>query len=119
MHNKCDFFQEQIKKCNGLAERASDKTDREFWLGMARRWEGMLEAGERGTLNVEVKPRCARYSRNEVAGGAPPDRGRLIAAVVAIARGKRLPAARGCRASSTPQALAADAPHAFVGDAGS
>ncbi|MFY9897632.1 MAG: hypothetical protein WAK67_07525, partial [Xanthobacteraceae bacterium] len=36
----------------------------------------------------------ARYSRNEVAGGAPPDRGRLIAAVVAIARGKRLPAAR-------------------------
>jgi hypothetical protein len=48
MHNKCDFFQEQIKKCNGLAERASDKTDREFWLGMARRWEGMLEAGERG-----------------------------------------------------------------------
>ena len=54
MHNKCDFFQEQIKKCNGLAERASDKTDREFWLGMARRWEGMLEAGERGTLNVEV-----------------------------------------------------------------
>jgi hypothetical protein len=29
------------------------------------------------------------------------------------------PAARGCRASSTPQALAADAPHAFVGDAGS
>jgi hypothetical protein len=45
MHNKCDFFQEKIKKCNGLAERASDKTDREFWLGMARRWEGMLEAG--------------------------------------------------------------------------
>ena len=61
MHNKCDFFQEQIKKCNGLAQRASDKTDREFWLGMARRWEGMLEAGERGTLNnVEVKPRFKR-----------------------------------------------------------
>ena len=60
MHKKCDFFQDQIKKCNGLAERASDKTDREFWLGMARRWEGMLEAGERGTLNVEVKPRFER-----------------------------------------------------------
>jgi len=60
MDNKCDFFQEQIKKCNGLAERAPDKTDREFWLGMARRWEGMLEAGERGTLNVEVKPRFER-----------------------------------------------------------
>ena len=57
MHNKCDFFQEQIEKCNGLAQRASDKTDREFWLGMARRWERMLEAGERGTFNVEVKRR--------------------------------------------------------------
>ena len=74
MHNKCDFFQEQIKKCSGFAERASDKTDREFWLGMARRWEGMLEAEERGTFNVEVKPRFERrYSRNEVAGAARPD----------------------------------------------
>jgi hypothetical protein len=27
---------------------------------MARRWKGMLEAGERGTLNVEVKPRFER-----------------------------------------------------------
>ena len=59
MDNKCDFFQEQIKKCNGLAERAS-KTDREFWLGMARRWEAMPEAGERGALNVKVKPTFER-----------------------------------------------------------
>jgi len=59
MHNQCDFFQEQIKKCNGLAERASNETDRKFWLGMARRWEGMLEAGERGA-NVEVEPRFER-----------------------------------------------------------
>jgi hypothetical protein len=56
MLNKSDFFQEQIKKCNGLAERASSETDREFWLGMARRWERMLEAGERGILKVEVEP---------------------------------------------------------------
>jgi len=60
MHNKCDFFQEQIKKCNGLAERASSKTDCEFWLGMARRWECMLEAGERGTLKIEVEPTFER-----------------------------------------------------------
>jgi hypothetical protein len=46
-------------------------------------------------------------------------RGRVIADVVVIARGKRLPAARGCRASTTRQVVAADAPHAFVGDAGS
>jgi hypothetical protein len=55
MRNQSDFFQEQIKKCNGLAERASNETDRNFWLRMARRWEVMLEAGESGTLNVEVK----------------------------------------------------------------
>ena len=58
MREQSDFFQEQVKKCNGLAERASNKTDREFWLGMARRWEGMLGTGERGT--VEVKPRFER-----------------------------------------------------------
>ena len=57
---KTDFFQTQIEKCNGLAEQASNKTDRAFWLGMARRWEGMLEAGERGTLAVEIKPRFER-----------------------------------------------------------
>jgi hypothetical protein len=39
MHNQSDFFQEQIKKCNELAERASNETDRNFWLRMARRWE--------------------------------------------------------------------------------
>jgi len=60
MLNKSDFFQEQIKKCNGLAERASSKTDCEFWLSMARRWECMLEAGERGTLKVKIEPRVER-----------------------------------------------------------
>ena len=57
---KSDFFQKQIEKCNELTEQASNKTDRDFWLGMARRWEGMLEAGERGTLVVEIKPRFER-----------------------------------------------------------
>ena len=57
---KSDFFQEQIKKCNSLVEQASNKTDREFWLGMARRWERMLETGERGTLDVEIKLKFER-----------------------------------------------------------
>jgi hypothetical protein len=112
MHNKCDFFQEQIKKCNGLTANSGWA-----WRGVGKAcWK--RENAARSTLKSNPGL-SARYSRNEVAGGAPPDRGRLIAAVVAIALGKRLPAARGCRASSTPQALAADAPHAFVGDAGS
>ena len=57
---KNDFFQTQIEKCNGLAEQASNKTDHDFWLGMALRWEGMLAAGERGTFQVEIKPRFER-----------------------------------------------------------
>jgi len=49
-----DFFQGQIKQCNGLAARASNKDDREFWLRLAHRWEGLLQARQRGTLNIEV-----------------------------------------------------------------
>jgi hypothetical protein len=72
---KTDFFQKQIEKCNGLAQQASDKTDRDFWLGMTRRWEGMLEAGERGTLDVEIKPRFERpIFKKRGRWGTPPGR---------------------------------------------
>ena len=60
MIKKDDFFQKQIEKCNELTEQASNKTDRDFWLDMAQRWKGMLESGERGTLEVEIKPRFER-----------------------------------------------------------
>ena len=49
-----DFFEGQIKQCNDLAARASNKDDREFWLRLARRWEELLQARQRGTLNIEV-----------------------------------------------------------------
>jgi hypothetical protein len=49
-----DFFHEQIKQCKNLAERASNKADREFWQRLAHRWEELLQARQRGTLNVEV-----------------------------------------------------------------
>jgi len=49
-----DFFQEQIRQCNSLAERASNKKDREFWLRLAHRWEQLVQARQRGTLNIEV-----------------------------------------------------------------
>jgi hypothetical protein len=56
-----DFFEGQIKQCNSLAARAFDKSDREFWLRSAHRWEALLEAKQRGTLNVEVP--AARFER--------------------------------------------------------
>jgi hypothetical protein len=31
-----------------FAERASDETDREFWTGLARRWQELLETGRYG-----------------------------------------------------------------------
>ncbi len=39
-----DFFQEQAKQCRTLAAQAADKNDREFWLRLAHRWEGLLRA---------------------------------------------------------------------------
>ena len=42
MLHKADFFQEQINQCRRLAGQASNKNDREFWLKMTQRWEGLL-----------------------------------------------------------------------------
>jgi hypothetical protein len=47
------FFENQVKECNSLAERASDKSGREFWLRAAKRWEALL-AERREPLNVKV-----------------------------------------------------------------
>ena len=57
MLHKADFFQEQIDQCRRLVAQASNKNDREFWLQMTQRWEGLLvgrcsdatAAPERGT----------------------------------------------------------------------
>ncbi len=53
MLETADFFQEQIQQCNSLAEQASDKTDRKFWLDLAHRWQELLETGHRGGPNLE------------------------------------------------------------------
>jgi hypothetical protein len=48
------FFEDQVKECTLLAERASDGGDREFWLLAAHRWAVLL--GERrGQLDVEER----------------------------------------------------------------
>jgi hypothetical protein len=35
-----DFFENQVKQCRSQAESAANKSDREFWLQLAHRWEG-------------------------------------------------------------------------------
>jgi len=39
---KTDFFATQARQCRAQAERASNNADRNSWLKMAVRWEGML-----------------------------------------------------------------------------
>jgi hypothetical protein len=37
-----EFFQDEAKRCRDNAERSARKDDREFWLNLAGRWEGLL-----------------------------------------------------------------------------
>jgi hypothetical protein len=63
--NKTDFFQEQTAQCRALAARAANKTDREFWLRLACRWEELLQRGGAG-LEADQKPSFERpISRNK------------------------------------------------------
>jgi hypothetical protein len=39
-----NFFEEQITECKSAATHATNKNDQEFWLKMAHRWEGLLQA---------------------------------------------------------------------------
>jgi len=49
-----DFFEDQVKQCRKLAADASDKNDREFWLRLAHRWEGLLRAQKHDGAPVET-----------------------------------------------------------------
>jgi hypothetical protein len=48
-----DFFQDQAKQCRKLAADAHDKNDREFWLRLAHRWEGLLRTQKHDGAGVE------------------------------------------------------------------
>jgi hypothetical protein len=73
-----DFFETQIKQCRDSAARCSKKNDREFWLKMANRWEGLLQA--RQPRNADTDPvqkfsfqrlRLARLAKRRRAALAP------------------------------------------------
>ena len=49
-----DFFQDQVKQCRKLAAEAGDKNDREFWLRLAHRWEGLLRGQKHDGPGVET-----------------------------------------------------------------
>jgi hypothetical protein len=43
-----DFFEQQIESCRSSATQCRNKNDREFWLKMAARWEGLLKTPKSG-----------------------------------------------------------------------
>jgi hypothetical protein len=55
-----DFFQQQIQQCSGLAANAVGKSDRDFWLRLARRWEDLLRAKQSGSVETIQKVRFER-----------------------------------------------------------
>ena len=63
MLHKADFFQEQINQCRRLAEQASNKNDRQFWLKMTQRWEGVLVGRSSDDTASERIPKFSSYGR--------------------------------------------------------
>jgi hypothetical protein len=47
MLETADFFEQRIKECRSSAAQSRNKNDREFWLKMAARWEGLLKSREK------------------------------------------------------------------------
>ena len=60
MLERIDFFQKEAQECRKLAAQATRKNDREYWLGLAQRWERMLQPG---SMPDEAEPRFDRPIR--------------------------------------------------------
>jgi hypothetical protein len=54
-----DFFEREAKQCNDRAQRAANKSDRDFWLRLAQRWEELLRIREREAADAQP---AKRYS---------------------------------------------------------
>jgi hypothetical protein len=63
MLHKADFFQEQINQCRRLAQQAPNKNDRQFWLKMTQRWEGLLVGRSSANIASERIPKFSSYGR--------------------------------------------------------
>ena len=61
MLDTADFFETQIKQCTETAARSRNKNDREFWLKMAIRWEGLLQDRQPGDASTE--PQKFKFQR--------------------------------------------------------
>src|SRR5215472_11970596 len=55
-----DFFEQRIEECRSSAAQSRSKNDREFWLGLAARWEGLLKTRQSGNELVRRPDRFRR-----------------------------------------------------------
>jgi len=55
-----DFFAEQIRQCRETATHSTETNDRDFWLLMARRWEGLLQSRQNSDGGMVRPSRLAR-----------------------------------------------------------
>ena len=60
MLETADFFETQIKQCRDSAAQSSKKNDREFWLKMANRWEGLLQARRGDIRKIQIPTSAIR-----------------------------------------------------------
>jgi hypothetical protein len=55
-----DFFQKEALQCKDLASRARDKSNREYWLRLADRWEKLVQGQQ-----SDVAPAQTELARRE------------------------------------------------------
>ena len=66
MSEMTDFFQKQVQECRRLA--AHGKNDREYWLGLAQRWEWLFQQNR--VAKVEsIRPRTRSMVERRFAKG--------------------------------------------------
>jgi hypothetical protein len=63
-----DFFENQAEECRRLAAQASGKRDREYWLGLAQRWERITRQNRRAKVET-IRPRTRSMVEKRFAKG--------------------------------------------------
>jgi len=73
MRDTNEFFEGKAQECTALANAARNKTDREFWLRLARRWEEMQQPRRRKRTQAEGPVRrkygLSRFTKWHISAG--------------------------------------------------
>jgi hypothetical protein len=75
MRDTVEYLEAELKQCKYLAARAANKADKQFWLGLAHRWEELLRARQRSDMAMsgpasDREHRLSSSVRREIASAA-------------------------------------------------